>query len=172
MWLLGGEGFKALFDGVLRLGVVEQLRHTQGGVVDNVTRGYRRPGENALENGVREFIEETGVNPGENAIEIFEPSGKPVNMNSANYETWGDNEGVNFFACYVSPELLTQDGNTYTFRRDLIDTLDEERKKEQIFKAKFITASEALQSNDAFTIIIVGRIMLHLRNEGVDFRLG
>ncbi len=153
----------AIINGVLYIGVVTQVRHTQGGPVDNTPRGYRQPGENALETAVREWNEE--VETGDNyAVHIFELDGRPVNQNSANYETWGENEGVKYFACEISPNALeAQPDGSYVFRPDLLSSTNEaERKKEAIFGARFIAAASALDLSDAFTIVATGRIINHL----------
>lgn len=156
-----------IIDGVLYVGVVTQVRHTQGGPVDNTPRGYRKPGENALENAVREWNEE--VETGDNyAVHIFELSGQPVNQNSANYETWGENEGVKYFACEISPNALEmQPDGSYVFRPDLLSSTNEaERKKEAIFGTRFINAAFAFGLSDAFTVVATGRIVNYLSGAG------
>jgi hypothetical protein len=148
------------------IGVVEQLRHTQGGHVNNVPRGYRKPGENALENAVREFNEEVGPDTDKVSVEIYPLGGSPVNANSAHYETWGVDEGVKFFTCEISANALeAQEDGSYAFRADMLGKIDDERKKEAIFGAKFIPWDQALALNDAFTVVCVARLLAHLHRE-------
>lgn len=162
----------AVIDDVLYVGVVTQNRHTQGGPVDNTPRGYRKPGENPLENAIREYNEEIETNDAKLMVKIAPLPGQPVNQNSAHYETWGPDEGVKYFACEISKNALVANDGHYVFREDLLSAInEEERKKEAILGAKFIRADKALGLNDSFTLIAAAKIMLLLSKAGRDVRL-
>lgn len=47
----------------------------------------------------------------------------------------------------------------------MLGKIDDERRKEAIFGAKFIPWDQALALNDAFTIVGVARLLAHLHRE-------
>ncbi len=155
----------SLIEGELHIGVVEQVRVNQGGAVLNVPRGFLHAGESHFRAARREFTEETGHTPQKNDVFRFE--GRPMNPNSAFFETIGPDEGVQAFGLRIHQEVLERrlDGG-YRFRPGMLETAPASRDAklaEQILGCRFVKASDALQLGDMFTVAGVGRLLGHLK---------
>lgn len=145
-------------DGVLHVGLVEQMRHNQGGRVLNLPRGFVDPNEPALLAASRELLEET-----EYEGKPFVLEGEAMNANSAFFETTEEGEGVKFFAIEVPPEALERINDRWAFKKDaLIPATDESNMRktaELILGVRFLPAKEAMKLADMFTVAGVGRLL-------------
>ena len=163
---LGGGGViavpYAIKDGALWLGVIEQVRANQGGVVLNVPRGFLEAGEAHASAAGRELEEETGIS----GLVPVELAGSPVNANSAYFETPNAGEGARFYALELDAEWLVEDTRGYRLREERIAgsaAAVAERKREQIGVLRFIAWSEAAALSDMFTVAAVARLLAELQ---------
>jgi len=130
------------------IGVVQQVRPLQSAQpVLNVPRGFLDPNEKHFEAAVRETDEEVGFSQGSR---IFQLPGKPVNPNSAFFETWGKDEGVEFFAIEIlHDEIQPGEGETWIVKPGILKPVD--KAAEGILKSIFIPWGQAALLGDAFT---------------------
>lgn len=144
------------------IGVVEQKRPNQGGIVLNVPRGFLNPGEKHFEAAIRETKEETEFKKPEDRF--FPIKGSPVNPNSAFFVTANDGEGVKFFGLKIFPEEVTNNNGEVVFRKEHIKPVS--RAAEGIVKCKFIPYEDVIMLSDAFSIVGATRLLAHLtRND-------
>lgn len=141
----------------LWIGVLEQARHNQGGKVLNVPRGFIDPGESHFEAAHREFVEETGADPG--SARVTPLPGESMNPNSAFFETPGEGEGVKCFAVQFHSRQLEPSDGSYVFRKGVIKATRAKTAAEQILGCRFIPYAKALQLGDMFTVAAVGRLI-------------
>lgn len=137
-----------LIQGEIWIGVVQQIRLFQSGTpVLNVPRGFLDPNEKHFEAAVRETEEETGFSQGSR---VFQLPGEPLNPNSAFFETWGDGEGVKFFAVEIlQSEIEPGEGDTYVFKPGVLNPVN--KTAEGILKSVFIPWRKAALLGDSFT---------------------
>lgn len=166
-WRVGGGGAATIMwsrdpEGKLYVGGVLQNRAfiDKLNKVFNIARGFSRPGEDIRDAARRELDEEVGQ------IDLLVPQllpGAPVNMDSAWFESEGEWSGtVEFFHLYVPWELLVpQDDGSYTFE---LETVTEEKKKEAIFGAKFVSGETIPLLADAPSIVGYARLLSYLAN--------
>ena len=150
----------AIVNGVLYVGVVEQLRHNQGGMVQNVPRGFCEPRESYLQAAARELFEETGNRDG--ATICFPMQGEPVNQDSASFDTSGDSEGVRFFAARITPDQLEPADVGLRIRGSENEPISAAAREEQIASLRFIPWTEATHLGDMFTLAAVARLLAYL----------
>lgn len=151
----------AVMEGELWVGLVEQIRPHQGGLVLNAPRGYLDPGEEHATGARRELLEEMGLDVPEDAL--IRLPGAPANPNSAFYETSSPGEGVHFFALRIPPSyLLHRNGERPTLATGLVADDDEARQNrigEQIGRSVFVPWHEAATLGDMFTNAAVARLL-------------
>ncbi len=151
----------ATLDGALHVGLVRQRRPNQGGEVWNAPRGFLDPGEDRRLGAVRELVEEVGLHP--EASSVLALPGEPANPNSTFFETWGEGEGVTFFAVAVTADLLSRDHGAWGFTAGALDPeAERSRTAEAISTARFFPWWEAATMGDLFTNGAVARLLAHL----------
>lgn len=157
-------------DDVLWVGLVQQHRHNQGGDVWNVPRGFLDSGESHQNAASRELAEETGYLV--DAGTVFRLPGVGANPNSTFFETWGDGEGVGFFALEVSPDnLMCKEGNL-VFRTEHLDSSEHNRSNrtaEMIWRSRFFRWEEAVFMGDMFSNAAVARLLGWMRSRNRGF---
>lgn len=145
----------------LFIGVVEQPRPFQknSGPVLNLPRGFIDPKESHFESAVREFREEVSV---ESIARVFLLDGEPGNPNSTFFETWGEGEGIHFYAVEMKADEMEKStlNETLSIRKDLIKPLD--KSAEGIMKSIFIPWQKAMLLGDMMTSSGVGHLIAHL----------
>ncbi|MCH8049665.1 hypothetical protein IH979_03050, partial [Patescibacteria group bacterium] len=165
-WEHGGGGSVsvpyAFADAEFLIGVVRQRRLHMGGEVDNLPRGYLKPGLDHFQTVQQELFEEIG--------EVLHPeligdtillAGEPVNPNSAVFDTSEPEEGAVFFAVEVSIEALKQTGdNCWRFIEGIVKPNTQEA--ERILGCTFIPWRKAVALKDGFTSMGVARLLAHL----------
>lgn len=97
-----------VWEGELEIGLLQEERKTQGGIVLNLPRGALDPGETHFETAVREMREETGVSVRANRVKDLGEDARPGNPNSADYDTSREGEGIHFYAIEFYPAELTK----------------------------------------------------------------
>jgi 8-oxo-dGTP pyrophosphatase MutT (NUDIX family) len=150
--------------GEVHVGVAQQLRHNQGGVVLNAPRGFVDPRESHVEAACRELAEELGLEA--DAGRVVPLGGEPANPNSAFFETAGPGEGVHFFGLEVQPDEVERTGTGLGLRPGLIRSdaaARAHRAAESIGASVFIPWYEAARLSDMFTNAAVARLLAHLR---------
>lgn len=153
--------------GALWVGLVHQRRHNQGGDVWNAPRGFLDPGERHADAAARELAEETGF--AVDAGRVLGLPGAKGNPNSAFFETWGEGEGIGFFALEVSPDDLTPDGEGFTFRAERVAAAQHSggsAAAEMIWRARFFPWAEAAGVGDLLTNAAVARLLAWLKQQG------
>lgn len=159
----GGGGAVTLpfvrWQGRIFVGLVEQSRPYQGGLVLNAPRGFLDPGERHSEAAARELHEETGMSTSLGRLVAL--PGDPANPNSTFFETWGDREGCRFFALEMSPQGFSTDGAELRLAESMLDAPAVARAKveEQILRARFVPWVRAAQVGDMFTNTAVARLI-------------
>ncbi|HOF79345.1 MAG TPA: NUDIX domain-containing protein [bacterium] len=137
----------------LYIGVVEQYRNKQGGMVLNVPRGFVKQGGEPHEAAAkREIFEETGL-----IAEPFLLPGHNLNPNSAFFET-GEDGGCRIYAIVLSPEQVAIDDDGIHLITDNIP----EDSREIIGKCRFIPAHEVSQLGDMFSVAAESRLINYL----------
>lgn len=143
------------------IGLIQQRRDTQGGLVWNVPRGFLTPGETHFVAATREVAEELGGIP---KYDPFLLDGAPVNSNSAFFETWRKDEGTRCFGLQFFPQDFDSDRRLRDSAITPNPELETAKLAEQIMGSKFVHWSEAAQVEDGFSAIGVARLLAHLRS--------
>lgn len=154
-------------DGEPHIGVVEQVRHLQGGPVLNVPRGFVDAGELHAAAARRELSEETGL--GLRDRTLVDLGGAPGNPNSAFFDTRTLGEGVRFFALALAPPELELHEGVRRLRQDLIADGPGDRQSrlaEAIGRSRFLPWFEAAQLGDLISVAAVARLLAWLRARG------
>jgi ADP-ribose pyrophosphatase YjhB (NUDIX family) len=162
---VGGGGAVSVpfvrFQNRLFIGVVEQKRPFQKnfGPVLNLPRGFINPKESHFESAVREFREEVRA---ETIARVFLLDGEPGNSNSAFFETWGEGEGVRFYAVEIMDDEveMAPEGDMLSIRKDLVKPIS--KSAEGIMKSVFIPWQKAMLLGDMMTLSGIGRLIAHL----------
>lgn len=134
------------------VGVIEQCRPKQGGVVLNCPRGF--VGDSQAEDheggARRELNEETGMSG-----QLILLPGHPLNPNSALFET-GPDDGCRVYGLCLGPNqvAVNNDGSVHV----ATDKLSHDA-GEIIGKCRFIPATEASELGDMFTVAGVCRLL-------------
>lgn len=165
----GGGSVVVVFSQIgaeLFIGLVDQNRPNQGGMVKNLVRGFLEPGQSHYTTAKREVEEEMGES--HQFLRPFELDGQPVNPNSTFFETWqAPGDGVHFFGIEVPASALHRDADgVLVFREGCLRPNSGERTAEQILGCAFIPTDEALALGDGFTVIGIARLERHLRLYG------
>jgi 8-oxo-dGTP pyrophosphatase MutT (NUDIX family) len=147
----------AWVDDVLHVGVVEQLRHNQGGRVLNVPRGFGERGETRSEAAARELSEETGLTAED--VSIAPLPGSPVNPDSAFFETTTTDDGIQFFAGQIPTAQLDRRDDQIVLRAA---RLAHGAAEEQLSHVFFIPWFQAAALADMFSVAAVGRLLAAL----------
>lgn len=142
----------------LYIGVVEQYRNKQGGVVLNVPRGFVKQGEQHEAAAGRELEEETGL-----IGKPFLLPGHALNPNSAIFET-GQEDGCKIYAIALSPEQVTVDDDGIHL---IVEKLPE-NSGEIIGKCRFIPAHDVSQLGDMFSVAAESRLVNYLDFLDID----
>lgn len=155
--------------GQIYLGIVEEDRKGQGGLVRNIPRGFLAPGETHEEGAVREIRQETGLDVLAKRL-ILLSSG--INPNSAFFDTSqtlpsGEPAGVRIFGLPVRidelEELIEPDGSLgYVFPATIRRQAEGVKVHERILGSQFVPMGEALESGDMFTLAAAGALWRHL----------
>ncbi len=154
----------ASLEGELFVGVIEQLRPHQGGLVLHAPRGFLDPGEAHADAARRELLEETGLAVSTDAL--FELPGAPANPNSAFFETAGEGEGVRFYGLELPDRLLVGSGGRRGLHPDAVSDARAARRSrlaEQIGAVCFVPWHEASRLSDMFTVAAVARLLVARR---------
>jgi hypothetical protein len=154
----------AVLDGRLYIGLILQNRPNQGGKVLNVPRGFLEPGKNHFETAHKESDEEVGYGK---PYDITPLGGEPQNPNSTFFETWGQGEGVRFYALPIPSEALESNGARFRFKPGHVksDPSSKAAKTvEQILGAEFLPLEEVANLSDMFTTSGALRLALHLKS--------
>ena len=138
----------------LLVGVIEQYRNKQGGMVLNVPRGFVQEGEEHDETATRELVEETGFQG-----RPFLLPGHPLNPNSAFFETGADG-GCKVYGFCLTADQVEIDITGVVF--PITDELPADKTGELIGKCRFIPIAEALRSGDMFSVAGAARLLLFL----------
>jgi len=158
---IGGGGAVTVpfcqFGANLLVGVLEQNRPNQGGMVLNVPRGFLEPGEKHFEAAIREASEELGMSDAQIGERIFRLDGRPMNPNSAFFETIGDDTGVKFYAFKVCEGEILKEGDNYTLNPTVLKAVS--KAAQGMMKCRFIYWQEAVQLGDMFTVAAVARLL-------------
>jgi ADP-ribose pyrophosphatase YjhB (NUDIX family) len=157
----------AIKDGALLVGVIEEFRHNQGGVVLNVPRGLieYESGETPAAAASRELAEETGIS----GATLLELSGVPVNANSAFFETPAAGDGTRIYALELAADWLVADADGVRVREDHLDNslrAVQERARERIGTLRLVPWTEAAALSDLFTVAAVARLVATLHRAG------
>ena len=155
----------AIKDGRLLVGVIEEFRHNQGGVVLNVPRGLIDPGETPAAAASRELAEETGIT----GATLHELDGLPVNANTGYFETPDAGDGARIYALELAPDWLVADSRGVRVREDRLDNSPQAaraRAKERIGTLRFVPWSDAAGLSDMFTVAAVARLVALLHRDG------
>ncbi len=153
-------------DGKLYIGMVEQKRPLQGGVVLNVPRGFLRPDENHFQAANREATDETAYVAAN--LELFELFGDGVNPNNAFFNTNKKGMGVRFFALKVPEQHINWtpgDSPLATFKEGVLKTdpaSSAAKVAEGILKCRFQAWWEATLVGDMFTLAAIARLQAFL----------
>jgi len=136
----------------LLVGVVEQYRNKQGGMVLNVPRGFIKPEEGHDAAAARELAEETGLQG-----RPFLLPGSPLNPNSAFFET-GAEGGCRVYGFCLGPDQVEVDeAGVHLVAERLSDSA-----QEIIGKCQFISAAKVSQLGDMFSVAGVARLWYFL----------
>lgn len=138
----------------LLVGVIEQYRNKQGGMVLNVPRGFVQEGEEHDETATRELREETGLQG-----RPFLLPGHPLNPNSAFFETGADG-GCKVYGFCLTADQVEIDTTGVVF--PITDELPADKTGELIGKCRFIPIAEALRLGDMFSVAGAARLLLFL----------
>lgn len=138
----------------LLVGVIEQYRNKQGGMVLNVPRGFVQEGEEHDETATRELREETGLQG-----RPFLLPGHPLNPNSAFFETGADG-GCKVYGFCLTADQVEIDITGVVF--PITDELPADKTGELIGKCRFIPIAEALRLGDMFSVAGAVRLLLFL----------
>ena len=138
----------------LLVGVIEQYRNKQGGMVLNVPRGFVQEGEEHDETATRELVEETGLQG-----RPFLLPGHPLNPNSAFFETGADG-GCKVYGFCLTADQVEIDITGVVF--PITDELPADKTGELIGKCRFIPIAEALRLGDMFSVAGAARLLLFL----------
>ncbi len=149
-------------DGNLYVGVVLEDRIFQGGMVQNVPRGFLDAGERHFQTALRETMEEVGFQPEQR---LYRLNGQNVNPNSTFFVTTGEGEGVKFHAFHVSRRELEFMDTRFQFNSRVLTPLSKGAQK--IFQSLFMHWQEAMELADGFTRGIVGTLISRLAIQGV-----
>lgn len=142
----------------LFIGVVEQYRPNQGGVVFNLVRGFVEPGKDHIETARAELAEETGLINWDQRLVALDGPG--LNPNSTFFVTLGAEAGVRYFALRVFPEEIEGQGPRRRFKTGLQRPL--KHQLEQIYGAVFLPWTEAATLQDGYTAAGVARLLAYL----------
>ena len=149
-------------DGALHVGVVEQERHTQGGRVWNVPRGFRDEGESSEAAAARELREETRFTRGT----PLPLGGAPANPNSAFFETPESGMGVAFFGVEVAREHIERRDGAWVFREAALDDDRRAQDEEHIAAFRFAPWTEVAALADMFSLSACARLLRRLEADG------
>jgi len=154
-----------VMSGELLVGVVEQARPLQGGMVLNAPRGFVHYEERHLDGARRELAEETGLELSND--DLVRLPGSPANPNSAFFET-GAGGGVEFFAAPLSPGMLAAGAGGWRLAADLASNArrSSEQQAEKIEGLRFVPWTEAATLGDMFTNAAVARLLAWRHQEG------
>jgi len=152
----------SMIDNQLFIGVVTQTRPLQSGEpVANVPRGFMDPDKSHFQAASSELAEEMGLD-----IPVIDLGGEGGNPNNAFFETWGENEGVNFWAVKVPADKLVAGEGEYGFKPGVVKPVEGDKMAERILGSKFIPLAEAGKLGDMMTTSAVTRLLNHLVDKG------
>ncbi|OGD42088.1 hypothetical protein A2193_03355 [Candidatus Azambacteria bacterium RIFOXYA1_FULL_42_37] len=152
----------SMIDNQLFIGVVTQTRPLQSGEpVANVPRGFMDPDKSHFQAASSELAEEMGLD-----IPVIDLGGEGGNPNNAFFETWGENEGVNFWAVKVPADKLVGGEGEYGFKPGVVKPVEGDKMAERILGSKFIPLAEAGKLGDMMTTSAVTRLLNHLVDKG------
>jgi ADP-ribose pyrophosphatase YjhB (NUDIX family) len=146
----------AKIEGRLFVGLLLQNRHNQGGQVWNLPRGFLNPGESHFKALAQELAEELGYIAPDKRLKKL---GRPLNPNSAFFETADEGEGVKFFAVEVVDDQLERENGSsrYRFRSGLMQPVS--KTAELIYKCSFFPWRKAMDVGDMFTVAGIGLLI-------------
>lgn len=148
----------SIVDNRLLIGVVTQVRPLQSGEpVANVSRGFMDPDKSHFQAASSELAEEMGLN-----IPVIDLGGEGGNPNSAFFETWGENEGVKFWAVKVPADKLVAGEGEYGFKPGVVKPMEGDKMAERILGSKFIPLAEAGKLGDMMTLSAITRLLNYL----------
>lgn len=144
-----------IIDNEMLVGVVEESRDYQGGVVPNVPRGFLDPKETHIQALSRETGEEIGIDF--NKERVYDITGDAKNPNSAFFETPDQGQGVRFYAVAFHPSELVQRNGRWTIDSSLLTA--KSKVAERILKCYFMPWLQVMQLNDMFSVAGTGLLI-------------
>lgn len=153
----------SMIDNQIFIGTVTQSRPLQSEQpVVNTPRGFMDPEKSHFQAASSELAEEMGL-----AMPVVDLGGEGGNPNSAFFETWGENEGVKFFAVKVpSDKLIAGENGQYGFKPGAVQPVEGDKMAERILGSKFIPLEEAGKLGDMMTLSGITRLINHLVDKG------
>lgn len=151
-----------IIDGKLFIAVLREDRPFQGGMIENVPRGFLDPGKDHFQIALLELEEEARLELHERVHKL---PGHGVNSNSAFFVNATPGEGCQFFAFYISPEELRMVDSRFMFKPDMLQP--KTPLAEKITRSYFIHWKEAMLLGDMFTLAVVGKLVQELETRGI-----
>lgn len=153
----------AVVDNKLLIGVVTQSRPLQSeNPVDNLPRGFMDPEKSHFQAATSELAEEIGISD----LTIQDLGGEGGNPNNAFFETWGENEGVMFWAVRVPADALVHSEGKYGFKPGVVRPVEGDKMAERILGSKFISLEEASELGDMMTLSAITRLVNYMVGKG------
>lgn len=149
----------SIIDNQIFIGVVTQGRPLQSDrPVANVPRGFMDPDKSHFQAASSELAEEMGLD-----IPVIDLGGEGGNPNNAFFETWGENEGVKFWAVKVpADKLVAGENGQYGFKPGAVQPIEGDKMAERILGSKFIPLAEAGKLGDMMTLSGITRLLNYL----------
>lgn len=147
----------------LWVGVVIQPRPLQSeSPVPNVPRGFMDPKESHFQAAASELAEEMGLVD----FPVVNLGGEGGNPNNTFFETWGEDEGIHFWAVEVPANFLVAGESQYGFKPGAVQPIKGDKMAERILGSKFVLWTEAAKFGDMMTLSAITRLLANLANNG------
>jgi hypothetical protein len=168
----GGGGSVAvpflIQNGKLLIGLIEEERYNQGGIVSNLPRGRMNPresGDLTSQTTARLAVDEK-VGFCIPKPRIFLIDGEPANPNSAILRTANEGEGVKFYGFLVFPEEVESKEGKIVFKESEKDNDAFSQTLRKATECFFVPWEEAILVADMFTAAGIARLLAHLKKMG------
>ena len=152
-------------EGGLFIGMIQQERHCQGGLIWNIPRGFLEPSLTHFESAEGEGAEELGIDVGERLQSLF---GSPGNPNSTFFDTTAEGSGFHYYSFQVLPEEV--EGEPPVFREGLFKP--KSTMAERIVDCRFFPWTMAATVSEQFSNVGVARLIAHHQIKGTPLPLG
>lgn len=152
----------AVLNGRLYVAVVQQNRPLQSKVpVLNAVRGFLDPDKTHFEIAAAELGQEMGL-----IARPIKLPGPGANPNSTFFETWGEGEGISFWAVPVSTGMLEKTNDELRFKKGALKPAEGDKIAEIILGSRLIRWEEAAGLGDMMTLSGISRLLAWLRQQG------